>query len=150
MHPMIYEQKLLKLVGLKKDFAEMQPELASALWKKFLPRLNEIELSKGDSCYGVIVRHPTRIEYFCGVEVSATDKIPQGMHAMVVSPSTSAKFKHIGPIVTIGRTVHSIYHKWLPLCEWKRGEGPDLEIYPLDYDADSEKAVMEYAVPLRT
>ena len=147
---MIYEQKKLKLAGLKKDYAEMQPELASALWKKFLLRLPEIKNIIGQHCYGVVRPKDGRTEYFCGVEISSEADLPEGMQVLEVPPSTYAKFKHTGPIITIGRTVHSIYSKWLPLCEWKHNKGPDLEIYEIDYDPSSDQAYMYYAIPIQT
>ena len=146
---MIFEQKKLNLVGLQKDFAEMNPEAASALWQKFLPRLSEIKFAFGDVCYGVVQTHGKKTAYFCGIEVSSLDDIPHGMQVLVVPPSTYAKFKHIGPINNLSRTVQSIYSKWLPLCEWKHNEGPDLEIYEFNYQPMADDSFMYYAVPVK-
>lgn len=150
MHPVIYEQKKLNLIGLKKNFTEMQPLLARALWQQFLPRLKEIENITGDYCYGVVIPSKNTTEYFCGVEVSSLAQIPEGMVAYSVPAATYAKFKHMGPVSSIGRTVHSIYGKWLSLCDWKHTQGPDLEIYEFDYNPSSDNSYMYYAIPINT
>ena len=128
---MIYEQKRMHLVGLKKT-----------LWQDFLPRLKEIENVTGDYCYGVVILNENQTEYFCGVEVSSKSTIPNGMSEYTLPAATYAKFKHLGERNNIKRTVHSIYNKWLPLCEWKHGSGPDLEIYEFDYDPSSDDSYL--------
>lgn len=148
MHPQIFEQKKLSLAGIKKEFKELSPSAAAALWQQFLPRLSEISDATGDYCYGVIRTHGNKTEYFCGIEVSSLKNIPKDMHHCVVPSSTYARFKHSGPADTIWRTVQSVYSKWLPLCHWKHNRGPDLEIYDLTYDPLAADSYMYYAIPI--
>ena len=113
---MIYEQKKLTLVGLKKSFSQMNSEDAFELWQQFFKRLPEIKNCQSDTCYAAVKVTGEKTDYFCGIEVSSLENVAPEMQVLVVPPSTYAKFKHIGSIENVSRTVNSIYEKFRMGC----------------------------------
>ena len=155
--PEIYQQRTLKLVGLKTEFYSVDSEKNNigdklpALWESFLSRLSELDSNIGDTTYGVVQQtsiDSERLEYFAAIEVSEVGELPVGMSSVTIPATTYAKFKHTGKVQRIDATVNYIYSNWLMASGRQHSYAQDLEFYGPEYHPTSEQSVMYYAIPI--
>jgi AraC family transcriptional regulator len=102
-------------------------------------------------CYGVVRQEHAdteRLEYHAAIEVTATDALPEGMHALEVPAATYAHFEHRGAAQRVDHTVSYAYATWLPQSGRRHTYGPDLEIYGAAYHPTSEDSLFHYAIPV--
>lgn len=101
------------------------------LWKRFVPRENEIRGKLQPTVsYGICITGPNgEFTYIAGFETAPEEHIPEGMVSFTVPEQHYAVFTHIGSANRIGETLESIYQKWLPLYGLEPSHGIDLELY---------------------
>lgn len=159
LEPEIYEQKAMKIVGLKTEFYSVGSEKNNIgeklpeLWAGSMGRMSEIENTIPGKCYGVIRQindESDLLEYFAGIEVSEISELSDGMQSIEIAAAKYAKFTHRGEIKNVDNTVNYAYSSWLLNSEYKHSMvAPDLEIYGAEFDAESEDSVMHYAMPIK-
>lgn len=156
--PEIDQQRQMTLVGLRTTFYSTDSDKNNVsdklppLWQAFLSRLAEIKNTTGEFCYGVVRQledASDELEYYCAIEVTNTDEIPQGMQAVTIEPATYAKFTHRGSVSKIDNTINYIYSTWLAQSSHQHTYQADLEFYGADYSPVSEQSVMHYAIPIK-
>jgi AraC family transcriptional regulator len=157
LEPEIVEQPELQLVGMctrlfgidseKNNMASKLPQL----WNAFLPRLDDIPHRISDGCYGVIRQieaHSDELEYWAVAPVTQIDVLPQGLLNLRVPAARYARFAHRGFVSNLNMTVNYIYSSWLLRSGLRHTYGCDLEFYGSEYEANSEKSVIYYAIPV--
>ena len=150
----------MKLVGIGVQFTGVFSEggkddkVISYLWGRFKTRIDEIKNKKGEHRIGIVDCYPTDSEdesdenliYFACIEVDSFEKIPDGMRALMVPKSKFASFTHKGSPNDIDKTLKYIYGSWLPKSEYKRANGPDLEILEKEFPMNNK---FEYWLPIK-
>jgi AraC family transcriptional regulator len=157
LEPEIYEQPELHLVGMctrlfgidseKNNMADKLP----LLWGAFLPRLDDISHRISDGCYGVVrqtTSHSEELEYWAVAPVARINVMPQGLLSLVVPAARYARFAHKGFVTNVNMTVNYIYSSWLLQSGLRHTYGCDLEFYGSEYEANSEKSVIYYSIPI--
>jgi AraC family transcriptional regulator len=157
LQPDIIEQPELHLVGMrtrlfgidseKNNMAAKLPQL----WDAFLPRLGDIPNRIPGGCYGVMQQTQSRtdeLEYWAVAPVVHLDGLPQGLLSLHVPAARYARFKHQGFVANLNMTVNYIYSSWLLQSGLRHTYGCDLEFYGSEYEANSEKSVIYYAIPV--
>jgi AraC family transcriptional regulator len=74
--------------------------------------------------------------------------VSRNLSVLNVPRQTYAAVKHKGPIKTLPKTLRWFLLNWLPRSGYRGLDGYELEVYPDNYQADSESAEMEYWVPI--
>ena len=123
------------------------------LWATFLPRLDEVPHRIGEGGYGVIQQTAARadeLEYWAAVPVTKIDRLPRGLTSLRVPASRYARFAHRGLVANVNMTVNYIYSSWLLRSGMRHTYGCDLELYGEEYQADSDKSVIYYAIPIES
>jgi AraC family transcriptional regulator len=155
--PEIIEQSELLLVGMRTRFFGIDSEKNNManklpqLWNAFLPRLDEISHRVAGGCYGVLRQlqvHSDELEYWAAAPVTQLDSLPRGLSSLRVPAATYARFAHRGFVANINMTVNYIYSSWLLSSGRRHTYGCDLEFYGAQYEANSEKSVIYYAIPI--
>jgi AraC family transcriptional regulator len=160
LEPEICEQPELHLVGMCTRFFGIDSEknnMASKLpqlWDAFLPRLDEIPHRISDGCYGVVrqtAANSDELEYWAVAPVASiaeADVLPPDLLRLCVPAALYARFAHRGFVSNVNMTVNYIYSSWLLRSGLQHTYMCDLEFYGPEYEADSEKSVIYYAIPV--
>ncbi len=157
LEPEIIVQEKQLFVGMKTRFFSVDSdknniaEKLPALWKSFLPRVDEIENSIPRTAYGVIRQaadNSGKLEYYAVREVSTSGTLPADMVSIELPKTTYAKFIHRGHASNVDNTVNYIYSSWLLRSGARHSYGPDIEIYGAGFNENSDDSVLHYAIPL--
>jgi predicted transcriptional regulator YdeE len=99
------------------------------------------------NAYGVCgqVEPDGSFHYLAGIEVSQVDDQPEEMTHWTVPEQTYAAFPCT--LQTIHETFRHAYQNWLPQSGYKQTDGPDLEFYPREFDAQTGTGMFVY-VPI--
>ncbi len=157
LEPEIQEQPAMHVVGMrtryfgvdseKNNIAEKLPQL----WLAFLPHLESVPNRIPGGCYGVVSQAPERadeLEYWAAVPVTHVDSLPNGLLSLYIPAARYARFAHRGLVANVNMTVNYIYSSWLLRSGMQHSYGCDLEFYGAEYDANSDKSVIYYAIPI--
>jgi AraC family transcriptional regulator len=159
LEPEIYDQPEMHVVGMRTRFFGIDSEKNNMarklprLWASFLPRMEEVAHRIPEGGYGVIQQTAARadeLEYWAAVPVSQVDALPSGLMSLRVPPSRYARFAHRGLVANVNMTVNYIYSSWLLRSGARHTYGCDLEFYGKEYEADSDKSVIYYAIPIES
>jgi AraC family transcriptional regulator len=132
-------------------------EDTASLWRRFMPRLDEIESRVGSALIsmrifrresgGGLTPH-TPYEEWAAVEVSEAARVPDGMMSATIPEGMYAVFIHSGPPSTFPETVRHIFGRWLPSSDFELADRPHLAVMPADYRPDDPNAREEIHVPV--
>lgn len=159
LEPEIYEQAEMLVVGMRTIFYGVDSEKNNIaqklpkLWADFLPRLNEVPNIIPGGGYGVIrqiTELSDQLEYWATVAVTHIDMLPSNMDSLRVPSERYARFAHRGLVANVNKSVNYIYSTWLLSSGMHHTYGCDLEYYGTEYEPDSEKSVIYYAIPVAT
>ncbi len=142
MEPQIVTKPAFNVVGALYTGKNENNEI-STVWDHFLPRLDDIKDKAGDA-YGICsdVAPDGSFQYLAGIEVSQIDDQPEDMNHWVVPEQTYAAFPC--SLQNIRKTFQHAYQNWLPQSDYKRGDGPDFELYPQDFNPESGTGMYVY------
>ena len=158
LEPEILEQPELQLVGMctrffgadseKNNMADKLPRL----WAAFLPHLYTVPHRVPGGCYGVVMQTAARsdeLEYWAAAPVTQVESpLPAGLLSLRVPASRYARFAHRGLVADVNKTVNYIYSSWLLRSGFRHTYGCDLEFYGVEYEPDSDRSVIDYAIPI--
>ncbi len=88
------------------------------------------------------------VEYMAGVFIQAPEEAPKGSKTLAIPRGDYGEFIHIGAMRKISQTYHHIFKVWFPPSGRTLGAGPELGIYPMDADPDSETSEIKILIPL--
>lgn len=143
------------LFSLSPNFSYVVPEL----WRKLEVEAQGASKPEG-SLLGVVdvtqaAFDGSNIVYWAGVELASDVSLPQlpsviseKLSTLNVPEQTYAAVKHKGPIERLPKTLEWFILHWLPSSGYRGIDGFELEIYPDNYDAQSDESEMEYWVPI--
>lgn len=150
MEPTIIKRPAFRVVGMQHRGTFAGGELP-ALWQKFGERMGEIEgVADPAYAYGLTIdmdMETREIAYMAGMAVESDAEVPEGMVSVEVSEQTYATFTCTLP--TLQAAYEAFYGEWMPASGYKRGYGPELELYGEDFDPNDEASQrMEVCVPI--
>jgi AraC family transcriptional regulator len=74
--------------------------------------------------------------------------VSEKLEILTVPKQTYAVVKHKGPIQGLPKTLSWFVLNWLPSSGYRGIDGYELEVYPKDYQSQSQDAEMEYWIPI--
>lgn len=142
-----------RVAGLAAVFDETSKAGIPLLWSQFGPRL-PLPGQVGEATYGV--GSPTEasdgcFRYAAAAAIAPDAPTPEGLEAFDVPAQTYLVFR----LVTDGSPLHpqmqaahrQIWGELVPRSRFKLGSGPDLEVYPPDFQGD-QPAQLEWWIPV--
>jgi AraC family transcriptional regulator len=145
MEPKIVTKSAFTVVGMSYHGKNENNEIPQ-LWQEFGPRMGEIEHIV--NCCGVCgkVEEDGAFQYVAGFEVSSVGDIPKGMVSWKVPEQKYAVFTCTLP--TIHQAFGHAHETWLPQSGYRRGAGPELELYDEDFDPNVKDSKMYIYIPI--
>ncbi|MEX3073126.1 helix-turn-helix domain-containing protein [Vibrio alginolyticus] len=141
------------LFSSEPDFQSKVPRL----WNKVLSISDIPRLSPSIGVVDVTRKHSshTQLEYWAGFQ-SETGDLPSSnvssikqFDTLYVPQQTYAVVTHIGKATGLAKTLEWFILDWLPYSNYRGVDGYELEIYPEDYQLDSNSAQMQYWLPVK-
>ncbi len=120
------------------------------LWEQFGPKMGILpHRVDAQTCYGVCDAFDEEakvFDYIAGCEVKPGEQMPKGIVTRAIPAQTYAVFTTTLP--EIQATMGYIYGTWMPSSEYKRGDGPEFELYGEDFDPDDPASRLYIYVPV--
>ena len=157
MTPRIEEIAERLLVGIHQPMS-MAENTTPELWRKFMPRRNEISYrSSTDYISMQVYSHqnndlfsPTTVfEKWAAVEVERCVDVPEGMACYGLPGGMYAVFVHEGPAHEAPRTWQFIFGVWLPGSAYALDDREHFEVLPEGYNPMDPKAREEVWIPVK-
>ncbi|MGZ9584406.1 GyrI-like domain-containing protein [Paenibacillus marinisediminis] len=130
----------LTIVGVSE---ELSTKGFGHLWDELYERMDEIEfIANRNIGFGLICN----MRYMAGIQVSSTEKIPEGMDSITVPANEYAVFVHKGQIQFLKQTWDLIAQKYSIHCNMSE---PSFERYDERFNPISDDSILEIYVPLK-
>jgi AraC family transcriptional regulator len=136
MEPKIVDFQATTVAGVR-YFGKNENQEIAQTWGVANSRFGELKHVKpGSNAYGVCLMvegaAKGEFEYVCGLEVTSTEHLPDGMVARTIPAGKYAAFTHVGSLASLKDTYNYIYQTWFPKSGHKYG-GLDFELYNEDF-----------------
>ena len=149
MEPKIVSKPAFTVVGMRYYGKNEQGEIP-ALWGGELHRRwHELRDRASGDAYGVCYGAPNEqgeFEYIAGVDVTSTDRMPEGMVQRTVPAGTYAVFPCT--LTTIHETYDYAANTWLPSSGYKWAQAPDFERYDETFDPADPESLLTIYIPV--
>lgn len=151
MHPGPRREAGFRTAGLRGRFDESNKAGIPDLWQRldgFMP----IEGQSGRRTFGVMWAAGDGFHYQASVALEPGASLPDGLEIKDVPEQTYLVFRHeldgsdIHP--QMQAAVREIWGVRLPACGYKLARGPDLEVYPPNFEAARAGAWVEWWIPI--
>ncbi|MCE9634322.1 MAG: GyrI-like domain-containing protein [Planctomycetes bacterium] len=156
--PVIVTRDAFHVVGLRERYEQGKQMGIPAQWDRFVPRIDEIANRSVHRTYGVCVCEardpasspggPPHFQYTACAEVSAIERVPDGMIGFTVPGGTFAVFTHRGPISEFGATIQAVWGGGLAAAGLTPTGAPDFELYDERFCGGGEGSVVEIFIPV--
>ena len=148
----IIKKEEFKVLGLKLTNNSTDSWFGE-LWESFMTRSKELlQLAKQPvRSYGVcfnLKAEPITFDYMASIEVENFDTIPEDMDVLTIPTQDYAVFET--NLTILKDTIKSIYNEWLPKSNYKRGIGPEFELYEADFHPDGPNSTLYLYIPVET
>jgi len=123
----------------------------AAQWQRFTPYIGTLNGQVGRKAYGVCYNNDDagNFDYLCGVEVASPVGLPPELSSISIPEQRYAVFSHRGPLSRLGETFAAIWNQWLPGSGRQAAESPCFELYPEEFDPQSNPNGVEIWVPIK-
>lgn len=153
MAPNIVTRAAMKIVGQANHFVDRELSLKE-VWSGFKPEMDGIPNRVGKLGFGIYEAYyedeqEVGFTYWCAVEVSSFNDIPNGFESREIPQQVYAVFLHRGPLMDLHKTLKYIWGSWLPKSKYEYADSPELEIYPAQYQATEEHAELSLYIPIK-
>jgi len=152
MHPSPRREAGFRTAGLRERFDEGNKAGIPALWDRLNARL-PIEGRSGARTFAVMWGADDGFHYQASVALEPGAPLPDGLEIKDVPEQTYLVFRHeLDPADNIHAqmqaAVREIWGVRLPACGHKLARGPDLEVYPPDFNSTRAGAWVEWWIPI--
>jgi len=152
MHPAPRREAGFRTAGYQAEFDESNKAGIPALWARLTPRL-PLAGQAGGRTYGVMWASDSGcFHYQASVALEPGAEAPEGLEAKDVPPQTYLVFRHeldgtdLHP--QMQAAMREIWGVRLPALGHKLARGPDLEVYPADFDPARAGGWVEWWIPI--
>jgi AraC family transcriptional regulator len=138
------------IAGLSERYSFEDVAGIPAQWQRFGPHIGHVPDQRGTVCYGLCHNYGDngQFNYLCGVEIARADNLPSGFTLVRLVVQTYAVFTHRNHISTIGKTMRTIWQKWLPSSGYRFAEAPEFERYDDRFDPMTGNGEVEIWLPV--
>lgn len=146
-----------KLVGQRMTMS-LAEDRTGELWRRFMPRRQEIANTIGTALYSMQVYPPAYFDPFdpaapfvkwAAVEVSDFPGVPPGMEPITLPGGLYAVFLHRGPASEGASTFRYIFGVWLPASEYVLDNRPHFELLGEKYQNEDPGSEEEIWIPVK-
>lgn len=159
MQPIIKDMNKTVAIGMTDNFKSVLDSesdnqiVIPRLWSRFEKELRKHPRLSSAAKVGLIScpsddAVEANMEYMAGV-IWDGDYVAKGFESRSIPAGEYAEFTHRGPMRNINHTINYIYGSWLPKSGRERGDGPEIEFYPKDFNPNSPSAEMKILIPLK-
>jgi len=135
----------------------MNNNVIPALWDDFFKVCSKIpnplvEETALGVCYTISdgpMTPDTPFGYLAGMEVSASEALPEGFEEITIPEGDYAVFEHLGSLDTLHDTYSALYGEWLPASGYEQSGDLDFELYGPHFKYGDPQSVMEIWVPVK-
>lgn len=140
-----------RVAGISGKFDEDNKAGIPALWPSLVKRLPLPGQTEGGT-YGVMWGAPDGFHYMAAAAIAEDAAVPEGLEAKDIPAQSYLVFRQ----VLDGSDLHAqmqtaareIWGHRLPNSGRKLAQGPDLEVYPPDFDANRAGSWIEWWIPV--
>jgi AraC family transcriptional regulator len=157
MLPEIVELPAFRIAGMR-DTMSLANNTVSGLWRRFKPRVREIDNRTDDNFYSVqVYESPTyfksfdpnaRFEKWAAVAVGNHAAVPDGMESLMIPGGLYAVFVYKGTPDMFYQTALYIFGEWLPQSAYMLDNRPHFEIMEPGYDPVNPESREKVYVPV--
>ena len=155
MDPKFVDLPAFTVVGLSGRFVVGKTEGIPALWGDLCGRWEQDGCAFPRVSYGLCYDESEGAEgeavpftYLAGFASEDAEKTPDGLEMRALPANHYAVFTHQGPVMAIGETYGKIFGTWLPTSGYRRGEGPDFELYDERFDEKTMGGEVDIYLPV--
>jgi predicted transcriptional regulator YdeE len=153
----VEQRPALRLAGLSRRYPatpEAMMELGKQ-WMDFAHGSGGALLAAGPVMYGVHVGlfDKPEDEYFSGVEIGGSEKIPSGLAELRIPPLSYAVVEHAGLVSEISRTTSNFLASTLPASSYRLAAARPLDLierYGQKFDPAKGSGDIELWIPVET
>ena len=143
---------IMHLVGMKSVMHQGEYARIIELWKRFMPRKNEIKHIKNNTfialqSYNDFNNFEKPFDIYALVESSEVEDIPAGMQSFIIPSGTYAVFLHKG--MNAAATYQSIMTEWLPTSGYEIDCRPHFQVMGEKYKQGSSDSEEDFYVPIK-
>jgi AraC family transcriptional regulator len=149
MEPKIVSKPAFSVVGMEIR-GHVEDHQVPQLWQALGPRAGEIgHLAQPGAAYGMTLSFDEasgEFDYVAGFEVDRVEGVPEGMGSWEIPAQTYAVFSCTLP--TMGELFKHALGTWLPQSGYRRGTGPEFELYDESFDPQDPDSELAYYIPI--
>jgi len=150
IEPNVVDMPGFTLVGLAISTRPLASEIP-ALWGQFAPRIDEVvAIAEPGVSYGVMENFDalrSTLDYIAAVSVTSAERIPVGMVAKALGPSTYAVFR--ATLSTLGDVYGHIFNTWPNRASHVQVRAPYFERYDETFDPGNAASKVDIYIPVR-
>lgn len=150
--PRFEHGRTILIAGLKGRYHPSRVEGIVAQWQRFAPYMGKLSGQVGRKAYGVCYNgdETGNFDYLCGVEVASLAGLDPELSGVSIPEQRYAVFSHRGPLSRLGETFAAIWNEWLPGSGHQAAKSPSFELYPEDFDPQTNPKGVEIWVPIKS
>lgn len=155
MEPKFVDLSAFDVVGLAGRFVVGKTEGIPALWGQFIGTWQKAGKAFPDVSYGVCYDESDGtggealpFSYLAAFPIGEGLETPTGLERRTLPANQYAVFTHRGPVMEIQKTYADIFGSWLPTSGYRRGEGPDFELYDERFDDKTMSGEVDIYLPV--
>jgi AraC family transcriptional regulator len=147
----------IRIIGMRTDMSIANNKV-SELWRRFKPRIKEIDHRIGENFFSVQVYESpayfksfdpdARFEKWAAVEAGPHATVPEEMESMEIEGGLYAVFEYRGTPDMFYRTAMFIYGEWLPQSAYLLDNRPHFEIMEPGYGPVNPESTEKVYVPV--
>lgn len=149
------EDRLVVGMAIQTSFLNINED-TKQLAQSFMPRRAEVNCRIGKHVFSIqnygssfTPSNPkSMFEKWVAVEVSQTDKLPNGMQSFLIKSGTYVVFSFKGPISNFPQARTYIFQEWLPKSGYALDQKAHFEILNEDYSKDFHNIEEEIWIPI--
>jgi uncharacterized protein YndB with AHSA1/START domain/predicted transcriptional regulator YdeE len=137
------------MVGLRERYTSATRHKIPDQWRRFAPRLGEIEGRIGNETFGAVSLVDADFDYLTAIHVADLSGVPDDFVRMTVPARRYAVFTHDGPISEITNVMNAIERR-LPQLGLEVGDAPQItELYGESFDPETGTGGFEIWIALK-
>lgn len=146
--PVFKTMPSMTIVGYKNIITEETRYLIQECWRLFNENASAFENLENPYPWGVSLMLARNFEYMAGVQVTQTEKRPDGTDCVEVPEAEYAVFTQNGPLDHFPKTMDYIFNTWMPESEYRHTGTPELENYER-FNPEKMEGEVDICIPVR-
>ena len=157
MEPTFVDLPDLHVLGLSGRYTGGHTEGIPDLWVRFVTAWTGLGRQIPEKSYGFCYDEgvgeegagkDVPVTYMAAFPVEGPEDAPEGLEARIVPANRYAVFTSKDGVAGIGEMYRYVFETWMPESGYRRGEGPDFELYDDRFDPETMTGEIDIWVPV--